>query len=228
MLEYLTQYKQLLKQFESKQNEVNNINALLTESYTNWISANEFVINLENEKKELNDRYEGLMNKKIKKLRNIIILALCAIYVGLIALSLINYGIGAAILFTPVYVAYGSIIYLVTFILEKCSYVFENIFKKNKDISELLKQIEEKQKELSNAKQVCNKYRHEHDNYFAKSLIANKELTNIQQNINQLKINYATPIFEEQISEDLSTTKTNNEELKLVKKLTPQTNTDNN
>ncbi len=222
MLEYLNKYKELLEQFENKKNEINNINISLTDTKTKLIAVEKDLNKLKNEEHALNYEYEIHMNEKIKKLRYRILLILCTIFVGLITLSLKICGIKGILLFFPFYIACGSIIYFINFIIENYSNVFERLFNKNKDVSKLLKQIKNNQIELSNAMQIWNKYRDEYNDLWAKSTKINQELTTIMRNINELKINYATPIFEQHINDSLSASNANTEEPKLVKKLTPQ------
>lgn len=226
MVEYLTQYKQLLKQFNSLKNELTNLNTLSTESLSKWKTANELVINLEKEEKELNASHDGLMSKNTKELRNIIILILCAICVGLNLLFLIKFKI-AGLFFLPAFATLsGGIVYMISSILEIKEDVLEIFFKKSEDVSDLTKKIKEKQEELSNAKQICNGHLNDHNDYLAKILAANKELADIQQKIDQLKIDYATPIFDNQIEEDLLATETNGAESVKARKLKPQKNVD--
>ena len=85
------------------------------------------------------------------------------------------------------------------FSIIKCTSIFKNQLKKDKNISNLLEQIETKEKELSDIKKLCDEYSQKIIKYRFISNKLNTKKIWINDSINELMRNYATPIFEEQL-----------------------------
>ena len=122
----------------------------------------------------------------------------------------------------PLLVAISGIIYLTIFIINKCTSIFENKFKNDKDITKLLERINKKENELSNIKTICDEYSLNIIKYQFELEHLNNENLNINNSINKLLTDYATLIFDEQLkstqeeSKDRPLTKTKKPEYKNV------------
>ena len=93
----------------------------------------------------------------------------------------------------------SSSIHMIFYILIKYTTIFKKKFHKDKNISNLLGQIKTKEKELSDIKKISDEYSQKLIKYrtISKNLVK-KEIW-INESINELMRNYATPIFEEQL-----------------------------
>ena len=100
------------------------------------------------------------------------------------------------------------IVFLGTFIISKFTNDFENIFSKDKNINALVQEITNKEKDLSEAKIICDEYNKKIIINHRQSKQLDNEKINIYNSINELMINYATPIFDEQLK-DISEEKNN-------------------
>ena len=93
----------------------------------------------------------------------------------------------------------SSSIYLITFNIIKRTSILEKKISKNENIRNLLQLINNKEKELTNTKELIEKYSQAIIKHRAelKKLTAKKDYIN--ESINELMRTYATPIFEEQL-----------------------------
>lgn len=211
MTEYLINYKKLLELEDINEKEIQENEQIIRENYQKWSNTKDKEETLDSEIKVLNKKYDDEMLKKEKRFFNklTIILIFVSIIIFFI-LSTINPIF--IMLGPPLLWATSSIIYLLTFLINKTTCFFEKQFHKDKNISELLQQIKTKEKELSDIKKLCDEYGQNIIKYRAISKKLEKKKLWITDSINELMRNYATPIFEEQLKnideEQLETSKT--------------------
>lgn len=199
MIEYLKKYKELLKQLEINKNKIQENELLLDENYRKWSDSKNKLDKLELEISELNKAYDNLINKKMdsffNKLQSII-----TIFAITILILLTMYNAFYVLLATPLLVAFCVIIYLTTFLISKCTNVFEKKFSKDKNVNSLVQTITNKEKELSEVKAICDEYSQKIIKYRKQLKQLDNEKTNNYNSINELMVNYATPIFNEQLN----------------------------
>lgn len=199
MVEYLKKYKELLKQLEINENEREENKLLLDENYTKWEETKDKKEKLELEIKKLNEEYQNLINKKEKKffdkLLIIITLVSLAIFILISILNPICF-----IFAPPILVLIDGIVYMSTFLITKTTSILDKKFKKDKNISNLLDQFNEKENELSNIKTLSDKYSQEVIKYHSKSRALKEKSLKIKNSINKIMLDYAIPIFDEQLN----------------------------
>ena len=81
----------------------------------------------------------------------------------------------------------------------KTTPILQKYFLKDKTITDLLTQIKTKEKELSKTKESLEKYSKEIIKYRSKIKQLQEKQNWYDESINELMINYAQPIFEEQL-----------------------------
>lgn len=199
MVEYLKNYKKLLELKEINEKETQKNTQLIRENHQKWSDTKDKEEVLDSEIKSLNEKYNDKIAKKEKRL-------FTTITVILILISLIGI-ILTCILIHPIFMPPATAIAIVTstsvhmifYMLIKHTTIFKKQFHKDKNISNLLGQIETKEEEFSNIKKICDEYSQQLIKYrtISKNLVK-KEIW-INESINELMRNYATPIFEEQL-----------------------------
>lgn len=199
MTEYLTTYKKMLELKEIKEKEIEENQKVINDNYQKWLDIKDKEETIDSEIKILNEKYNDKIAKKEKRLftTRTVVLTL----ISLIGITLTGIFIHPVIML-PVtamaLVASGSI-HMLFYILVKHTIVFKKQFHKDKNISVILEQIDIKEKELSNIKKICNEYSQNIIKYRTISKNLDKKKLWINESINELMRNYATPIFEEQL-----------------------------
>jgi len=198
MIETLTNYKKILELREINEKQIKKNEQLIRENYQKWLNVKDKEETLDSEIKALNKKYYEIIEEKEKKFFNklTIILTFVSIIIFFI-LSTINPIF--IILCPPLLCSTSSIIYLLTFLINKTTSFLEKYFCKEQNISNLLEKIETKEKELSDIKKLCDEYSQSIIKYCAISKNLDKKKLWITDSINELMRNYATPIFEEQL-----------------------------
>ena len=212
MVEYLRNYKKLLELKEINEKEMQENTQLITNNYQKWSNTKNKEETIDTEIKSLNENYNDEISKKEKRLFTTITIIL--ILISLIGIILTGILIHPVImpLVTAMAIIASSSIHMIFYILIKHTTIFKKQFHKDKNISNLLGQIDTKEKELSDIKKICDEYSQQLIKYrtISKNLVK-KEIW-INESINELMRNYATPIFEEQLKnideETLETSKT--------------------
>ena len=199
MVEYLKKYKKLLELKEINEKEIQENKQLIRENHQKWSNTKDKEEVLDSEIKFLNEKYNDKMSKKEKRLFTTITVIL--ILISLIGIILIGILIHPVIMLpaTAMAIVASSSIHMIFYILIKLTTIFKKQFYKDKNISNLLGQIETKEEELSDIKKICDEYSQQLIKYrtISKNLVK-KEIW-INESINELMRNYATPIFEEQL-----------------------------
>lgn len=198
MKEYLKKYKELLKQLEINKNKIQENKKSLNEIYEKWQESKEKIDKLDLELKKLEKEYDNLIDKKYNKLYNrltlIQIILTVTIYIILGSSNAVWY-----ILALPLLLAYNMIVFLGTFIISKSTNIFEKIFNKDENLNSLVQAITDKEKELSKEKTICEEYSQKIIQNHRQSKQLDNEKINIYNSIDELMVNYATPIFDEQL-----------------------------
>lgn len=198
MVEYLKKYKELLEQLEINKNKIQENEQLLNKNHERWQESKEKIDNLDLELQELEKEYNNLMNKKYNKLYNTLELIQTILSISILILLYISNPLWF-LLGLPIILTYNMIVFLAIFIISKCTNVFDKIFNKDKNINSLVQRITNKEKALSEAKAKCDEYRQNIIKYRKQLKQLDNEKTNNCNSINELMVNYATPIFDEQL-----------------------------
>lgn len=199
MTEYLTNYKRLLELKEINEKEIQKNKQLITDNYQKWLDIKDKEETLDTEIKTLNKKYNDKMEEKEKKLFTKITVIL--IIISLIGIILTGIFIHPVIMLpaTAMAILASNSIHMIFYILIKHTTIFKKQFHKDKNISNLLEQIDAKEKDLSDIKKLCDEYSQKVIKYREESKKLDKKKMWITDSINELMRNYATPIFEEQL-----------------------------
>jgi hypothetical protein len=217
MLDYLNKYKKLLEQKEINEQEIKENQLLIDENLQKWQDETDKELDLYSEIKLLFEKYDEKIEEKENKLRDKLGLILFIIFImSIIILSTFN---PLVIAITPLIAIYNlGILKLIPIILKKFRSNLKNKYEKDGDIIVLLEQIKTKEKELSKTKESLEKYSKEIIKYRSKIKQLQEKQNWYDESINELMINYAQPIFEEQL-------KNNQEEVEQKDNQQPKTKT---
>lgn len=197
MIIYLKDYKKLLELQKNNDKQIKEKKLLIDDNCQKWIDAKGFEENLNKELSTLNKKYNDTIEEKENNLLIGIGTSLVIFIIAIIIFS-INKPI-YALLGPLMTIIISSSIYLITFNIIKRTSILEKKLSKNENIRNLLQLINNKEKELTNTKELIEKYsqaiiKHRVE---LKKLTAKKDYIN--ESINELMRTYATPIFEEQL-----------------------------
>lgn len=198
MIIYLKDYKKLLELQKNNDNQIKEKKLLIDDNCQKWIDAKGFEENLNKELSTLNKKYNDTIEGKAKNLLDLIATILTILSIAGVFIAIINNPI--FIILGPVLATMLSgIIYLISFIIIKHTPILKKQFQKDENLNNLLGLINNKEKELTNTKELIEKYSQAIIKHRAelKKLTAKKDYIN--ESINELMRTYATPIFEEQL-----------------------------
>jgi len=199
MIEYLKKYQRLLELLETNKKQTEENQKLIDDNYKKWFDTKEKKSNIDLQIKELYKKYNDAIEKKEKNFFSMLSIILTLASIIIIILSSIFINPIILLLGIPLATAISSIIYLSFFLIKICSYILDKQFHKDKNVSNLLEQIENKEKELSVIKKICEEYSQKLIEYQSKAQQLKKKRTWIIDSINELMRDYATPIFNEQL-----------------------------
>ena len=197
MIIYLKDYKKLLELQKNNDKQIKEKKLLIEDNCQKWIDVKKFEENLNKELSTLNKKYNDTIEEKENNLLIGIGTSLVIFIIAIIIFS-INKPI-YALLGPLMTIIISSSIYLITFNIIKRTSILEKKISKNENIRNLLQLINNKEKELTNTKELIEKYSQAIIKHRAelKKLTAKKDYIN--ESINELMRTYATPIFEEQL-----------------------------
>ena len=199
MTEYLINYKKLLELEDINEKEIQENEQIIRENYQKWSNTKDKEETLDTEIKTLNKKYDDIMDKKEKELLSAVLII--SILLSIIGIILTGIFVNPIWLLAgiPISIPANGSIYLTAFIINKTTSIFDKQFHKDKNISNLLEQIDIKEKELTDIKKLCEGYSQQLIKYREISKNLNKRRLWIIDSIDELMRNYATPIFEEKL-----------------------------
>ena len=198
MTEYLINYKKLLELKEINEKEIKENEQLITDNSQKLFNTKEQEKKLNKEIKKLKEEYNSLIIEEEDGflvyfgIGGVGVLFLLTILAFICKIELILFAI------IPLSILHYITVTTLRFIAKTTS-VFEKYFCKKINISNLLEQIDTKEKELSNIKKLCEEYSQQLIKYRDESKKLEKKKMWIIDSINELMRNYATPIFEEKL-----------------------------
>lgn len=198
MIIYLKDYQKLLELQKNNDKQIKEKKLLIDDNCQKWIEEKGKEENLNKELSTLNKKYNDTIEGKEKNLLDLITIILTILSIAGVIIASINNLI--FILLGPVMATMLSgIIYLISFIIIKHTSILEKQFQKDENLNNLLGLINNKEKELTNTKELIEKYSQAIIKHRAelKKLTAKKDYIN--ESINELMRTYATPIFEERL-----------------------------
>ena len=200
MKKYLEKYKELLEKLETNKKQIEENKKSLNELYKKWeeVKGNLDKINLE--LKESKKEYKNLIDKKFNKLYNILTVIQIIFSISVLIVQYISNPLWF-LLGLPIIIVYNMIVFLGTFIISKCTNIFEKKFNKDKNINSLVQEIKNKEKDLSEAKAICDEYNQKIIKNHRESKQLDNEKKNIYNSIDEVMVSYATLIFDEQLKE---------------------------
>ena len=216
MEEYLNKYRKLMEQYNVIQKEISDLEMLVAHTKDKKDKLSEKVDSLEKERNTLNEKCETLMNKKINMLTNILAIVGSIIFLLITKIpfnmlssvielnSLIAYIMPFLLIIPLGLVAYGAFysgLSLYNLICSNDKNIFKRLLNKSKVFKNLLREIKSNENRLSITLEELNKLNEEYNNTDSKLKGKKEELSTIEKEINQQKIDYATPKFEQVISD---------------------------
>ena len=197
MIEKLNKYKELLIELEEEKKYLRNLEKIAKESQEKYINIEENIKTLTKEKEDLENNITGIISTKQNKLYKYLSIptSIITLTITYLTATLSHFDIG--IIFASII----SSLLCCTCINYTISNILTKIYiKKNPTIKKLQTKINEKNLLL---------YKYKKD----KTLVFNDKVNNrinynnqlhkvklLEESINQIKIDYATPIFNERIN----------------------------
>lgn len=198
MTEYIKNYQKLLELEDINEKEITKNEQIIRENYQKWSNTKEQEKKLNKEIKKLKEEYNSLIIEEEDGfliyfgIGGVGVLFLLTILAFICKIELILFAI------IPLSILHYITVTTLRFIAKTTS-VFEKYFCKKINISNLLEQIDTKEKDLSDIKKLCDEYSQQLIKYRDESKKLEKKKIWIIDSINELMRNYATPIFEEQL-----------------------------
>ena len=211
-MEELKKYRELIKQYNVIQKEISDLETLVAHTKNKRDKFSEKVDTLEKEIKASNEKYEDLMKKKLEILTNIlafiasiILLVITKIPFDMLSSvielnSIIAYIIPFLMIISIGVATCGAFVAILTLynlIFRDEKNIFKRLLNKSKVFKNLLREIKSNENILSITLEEFNKLNEEYNNADSKLKEKKEEFSTIEKEINQQKINYATPIFEQ-------------------------------
>jgi len=197
MIENLNKYKELLQELEEEKRLLKNLEDIAEESQKEFLSNEENIIKLNQEIEKIRKHINDIITLKLQKVNNYLKIPYTIILITVISITSILSSFDIGIIFLGIIssiLGYYGINHIISNILTK------RYKRKNKTILELQKEITQKETKLFKLRKD-------------KTLIFNNKVNNrinynnqrhkvleLEKQINEVKIDYATPIFNEELN----------------------------